>query len=235
MDATKMVDRNNFLISNDIAKNFPELRIGLVIARGLVNSHNEELEKLGKDAENKIRTELNIESLSDHSHILAWRMAYKNFGANPKKYIPTCEAIVRRVLDGEKIPAINTLVNCYLITELEYLLPCGGYDIDKVEGPINLRYSTGNEGFFPIGGKATEFTKPGEIIYCDNKSILTRRWNYKDSDYSKITTETKNIILMSEAPYKDIKTEVLKKFVIRLSNLIKDFCGGIVEYDIISL
>ncbi len=232
-----MVNNNKFFtISEEISNNFPELRLGIIRAMDLVNSsYNEELESLIRDAENKIRTNLSNELLSNHHHILTWRIAYKNFGANPKKYIPTCEAIVRRVLKGEKIPAINTIVNCYILAELEYLLPCGGYDIDKLEGNVNLRHSVGNEGFIPIGFKEIELTKPGEIIYCDNKRILTRKWNYRDSDVSKITIDTKNIILISEAPYKDIKTEILEMFLIRLSCLIKNFCGGTIEYNIISV
>lgn len=229
-----MTNINDFVISEEVYENYPDLRIGLVTGKNLLNKeHDERLEILTREAENKIRDQFSNESLSSHLHIVAWRNAYKKFGVKPKKYKPTCEALVHRILKGEKVPTINVIVNCYLLAELEYLLPCGGYDTNELEGNIKLRYSHGNEEFTPIGGKEIESTKAGEIIYADNKRILTRKWNYRDSDITKITAESQNIVLFSEAPSKDISTETLEKFTIRLSELLNDFCGGSMEYNVI--
>ncbi len=232
-----MIEKNNlFRISKEMAERYPDLKIGLVIGKDLVNrDYNEKLEKMTRATETKIRESLDLESLATHPHILAWRTAYKSSGVNPKKYTPTCEAIIRRVLNGEKVPTINVIVNCYLLTELEYFLPCGGYDIDKLEGNITLRYSSGNEEFIPIGGKENELTKAEEIVYSDSKRILTRKWNYRDSDATKITTETKNVILFFEAPSRNIETEALDGFTKRLSGLLINLCGGSIEYDIVGV
>jgi len=225
---------NFFLISEEIARNYPDLRIGLVTGKDMMNREcDENLEKLTRTAETRIREKLSIESLASHPHISAWKTAYKTFGVNPKKYMPTCEALIRRVLTGEKVPTINVIVNCYLLAELEYILPCGGYDLNKLEGTIILRPSAGNEQFTPIGAKEIELTKPQEIVYSDDRRILTRKWNYRDSDVTKITEGTKNMVLFSEAPFRDIPTEALEGFVRRLSSLLTEFCSGSVEYNIV--
>jgi len=225
-----------FIVSEKIAKMYPDLRIGIVIGESLLNNEKDErLEKLTREAEERIREFFSSNDLQEHPHIKAWRNAYKSFGVKPKKYRPSCEALIRRVLKGEKIPMINLAVNCYLLAELEFLLPCGGYDIESIDGDIFLRYSNGNEEFLPIKGKDIEYTKPGEIIYSDNSKVLTRRWNFRDSDLAKITVNTRNIVLFSEAPYTTITTETLSNFVRRLSELLREYCKGEVRYEIINV
>lgn len=223
-----------FIISEEIAKQYPDLRIGILVGEDLSNTeYDEKLKKLIRKTESRMREKLSVEEFSNHPHILAWRKAYRSFGVKPKKYRPTCEALVRRVLRGESLPWINKVVNCYLLTELEFLVPCGGYDVNKLEGDVYLRYSDGNEEFVPLGGKDVEFTKPREIIYSDDRKVLTRKWNYRDADVTKITAETKDIVLFSEAPFKDISTDALEGFLKRLSELLNQFCGGSTKYEII--
>jgi DNA/RNA-binding domain of Phe-tRNA-synthetase-like protein len=229
----------NFVISEQITKFYPHLRVGIITGKGLSNSEiNQELEQMTREAENQIRENFTTFSIGEHPYIKAWREIYKSFGVKPKDHRPTCEALIRRVLKGEKVPTINTIVNSYLLGELLFLLPCGGYDIDKVEGTIFLRYSVGNEEFVPIGGREIEFTTRGEIVYADDSKILTRRWNYRDSDLTKITLDTQNVILLIEAPSKDITTESLQEFLKTLSSLLTRFCSSsdtIINYNIVDV
>jgi DNA/RNA-binding domain of Phe-tRNA-synthetase-like protein len=61
--------------------------------------------------------------------IRAWREAYQAFKVNPKKFKPSAEALLRRVVKGSPVPWISKAVNAYLLAELSYLLPVGGYDL----------------------------------------------------------------------------------------------------------
>jgi len=92
-------------------------------------------------AEQQLRNRMSLETMLAQPNILAWQEAYRKFGVKPNKHKPTCEALLRRILKGDTLPTINTIVNCYLIAEMEHLLPCGGYDIDRVRGDIELRIS----------------------------------------------------------------------------------------------
>lgn len=226
----------DFTISEEIAESYPHLRIGVIKGLSLLNNEvNGELEQMVRKAESLIRENFTVETITAHPYIEAWRETYRSFGAKPKDYRPTCEALIRRVLKGQQLPTINRIVNCYLLAELEFLLPCGGYDIDKVDGALRIRYSKGNEEFIPIGAREIEFTKPGEVVYSDDSRILTRMWNYRDSDSTKITLDTQNVILMVEAPSRDISTKSLQCFLKRLSELLSEFCGGFAKSSVLNV
>jgi len=120
-----------FKISRNIASKYLDLKIAVLIATQLkVNTENEELKTLKRKVETEIRNKFTPKTLVKHPFIAAWRSTYRSFGVRPKKYKPTAEALIRRILHGETIPTINTLVDSYLIVECEHFLPCGGYDLE---------------------------------------------------------------------------------------------------------
>lgn len=217
----------NFNIDASVTNQFPELRIGVLVAHGIKNKLEKEfLEAEKREEERLVRTQYDIENLLKHPFVLIWREVYRNIGFNPKKKTPTAEALLSRIIKGGNIPRISTLVDSYLIAEVKFLLPFGGYDLDKINGDIALRLSKGKESFRPLGGNIDEYTNTNEVIYSDDEKVLTRIWNYKDCEYSKITLESQNIILLTEAPSYTIGTEHILHSLTHLKHLIERFCGG---------
>jgi len=177
--------------------------------------------------ENKVQSQnYNTLNLTEHPFIGAWRTTYRKFGVKAKDHKPSAEAMIRRILKGENIPHINTIVDCYLIIMCKYFLPLGGYDLDRIDGDIRLRYSSGGEEFTPIGVNEEELTNPNEIVYSDDSGILTRRWNYRDCEKTKITSKSKNVALFVEAGEKTIPTSEIEKVIFDLKTLLQNFCGG---------
>lgn len=216
-----------YIISEEIFEKYPQLKIGVVTGRGLnIKEKDEKLENLKKENIKLFLNRMSGKELAQEPNILAWRETYKSFGVKPKRHSPTAEALLKRVIKGDVFPVVNTAVDSYLAVELLTLLPIGGYDLSKVEGDITLRLSYGEEKFLPIGASQEEFTEKGEVVYSDNNNILTRRWNYRDADHSKITTDTKDIILISEAAYDTIQYEDLQNTVEKIAQYEKMFCEG---------
>jgi len=217
----------NLTIAEEIRNTYRDLRIGVVVASDIKNrAIDSELEEFKRKTEISIREKFTSDTLVNHPFIWAWRETYRSFGVKPKKYNPTCEALIRRILDGEKIPSINVAVDSYLLAEAEFMLPCGGYDLDRVSGDISLRFSKGLEKFYPLGSHEVEETNSGEVVYADRLRILTRKWNFRDCDFTKITTKSANIGLFIEAAKKEIPTEALERFTGRLKDLLRRFCEG---------
>jgi DNA/RNA-binding domain of Phe-tRNA-synthetase-like protein len=79
-----------------------------------------------------------------------------------------------------------------------------------LRGGLRLDVSPGGERFVPLGGGAEEATSPGEVVYRDDEQVVTRRWNYRDCDATKITDDTRQFILMVEAPSREITQEALQ-------------------------
>lgn len=216
-----------FVIAQDLIEKFPDMRIGVVTVAGMHNGEaNDEVEALKQDVAATFRKEMTSETLAKHPYILAWRETYRRFGVKPSDHRPTAEALLRRIVKGEAIPRISTAVDLYLAIETEFYLPIGGYDLKHVVGDIQLRFSSGDEAFFPIGSAVEEKTAPGEVVYADAEKVLTRRWNYRDCDAAKITQDSRDIVLFCEATLPEIPTEHLQHSIEKLAEYLRHFCGG---------
>lgn len=216
------------IISDAIREKYPDLRIALVVAKNVNNTeYLNGIEEFVKDSFMKFTRQYdNPKDLESHKNIIAWREIYRSFGINPKKRKPTAESLLARVIRSNYVPHISPAVDAYLCAEIAYCLPVGGYDLERISGDIVLRFSNGNEEFLGVGSEVSEVTNEGEVIYADDSRILTRCWNYKDCDYSKIDTGTTKLALFSEAPYSDISDEEAKETVEQISDNLQKFCGA---------
>ena len=125
-------------------------------------------------------------------------------------------------------------MNAYLSSEVPTLLPIGGYDIDTLEGDIILNLSAGNAIFTGFGAEQ-ELTFAGEIVYSDSKSVLTRRWNYRDAIRTQITENTKKIILMTEAPSGAVSNDLINQTLNEMRIQIFNSCGGEIQTEILDV
>ena len=190
---------------------FPDATVGIIQGRAVSvrPESNGLLTVLRNKALLSLRAKLGGEGELQHDHIEAWREAYRLFGVNPKKHRPTHESLARRILRDGHWPTINSVVDVYLANQAEWLLPHGGYDCSKICWPVRLTRSAGNEVFEPLGG-GQEVTDPGEVIYRDGNRVLTRRWNCRDCDATKITETTAEFVLMIESPTARIPAAVVE-------------------------
>ena len=209
-----------------VINEYPDIHIGLLIGKNMDNKRQlPELYQLQKNAIKKAYTEIGDQLPTKHPHIASWRELYRSFGTKPGDYRPSAEALIRRCLKEEKLPRINNAVDLYNLVSVEHVIPMGGFDLDHVDGDIYLRYSDGGEQFIPLGPSDPEKTYQGEVVYADDSRILTRRWNYRDSDSTKITEETKNLVMFLDAS-PAISIDKVYSAIEELKELYAKHCGG---------
>ena len=75
------------------------------------------------------------------------RSLYKALGLDPTKTRPSNEALVRRVLKGEALSRVNTLVDALNLCSLRYQLPFGLYDLSRIRPPVVLRKGRPGESY----------------------------------------------------------------------------------------
>lgn len=218
----------NLVISDAIRVKYPELRIGLVLAQDVSNmSYQEGLEKFVQQTFTKFVHKFESpKDLDDNKNILAWQEIYRSFGINPKKKKPTAESLLARAIRSNYVPHINAAVDAYLCAETLYYLPIGGYDLTKITGDIVLKLAAGGEEFMGVGSEALEYTNEGEVIYADDARVLTRCWNYRDCDYSKIDNDTTTLALFCEAPLAEISDDEVKGTIDQIAENLQRFCGA---------
>jgi len=217
-----------FGITDEIFSQYPDLRVGVVVGHGLDIRPGhpllpEHIERLRRSLSERVGDR----PLSEFPNIAAWRETYRSFGVNPRKFTPTAEALLSRLLKNKPFPNINTAVDAYLLVEMETMLPIGGYDLRKLSGDVTLRRSPGGEAFEPLGsGGAVETTTGNEMVYADHLRVLTRNWNYRDAETTKISEETTDIVLACEAALGAIDTVDIEATVKGIVAYESMFCGG---------
>jgi len=187
-------------VSEAVCRAFPRLRIAVIVARGFdghepwPETDNElaALEKAAGDGHARPAGESDL-------HIAAWYAAYRAFGTNPKRERPSVDALRRRLARSARIPRINAAVDCYNLVSVSHGVPAGAFDLDAVHGDIMVGFAAGHEEFTPLGEPGTtEHPRPGEVIYADRTSVLTRHWNHRDAERTKVTGNSRNIVFLLE-------------------------------------
>lgn len=219
----------NIIVDSKIFEKYPDFKRGLVIISDINNStENEAIESLIKK-EIKEKVGFDYKNLPE---VLAWNEAHRQFGSNPNNYPPSIKSLLERVVKGKNIPFINSVVAAFNLISLKYLIPCGGDDLDKIEGDICLGFAEGNEKFRPIGSEEDENPIAGEVIYFDTPSrrVMCRRWNWRNGDFAKITEKSKKILLNVEG-VGPISAETIIKARDELAKILTDHCSAKTSLD----
>ena len=216
----------SYRIADGVFARFPEYRRGVVLAYDVRNGNSPaELVKILRDEEVVAREKLTVETLTAEPRLASWREAFRQLGYKPGDFRPSIEALLRRVLRGQELPAINALVDIGNIVSLRYLLPVGGHAIDKLEHDIALRPADGSETFVPFGSEEIEHPTPGEFVFVEGNQVLTRRWIWRQANHSLTLPETTAIEFNIDGlpPVISIDVEAAGRDIMEL---VKHFCGG---------
>jgi DNA/RNA-binding domain of Phe-tRNA-synthetase-like protein len=210
----------------EVFDRYPDAYVGVLVAEDIEVVHSDAgLERVKAEALQAAEDKLGGESATRHPFIASWREMYRSFGTKPGDYRPSAEALVRRALKMGSLPTINTAVDAYNAVSVRHLIPMGGFDTDRVAGDIRLRFSPGGEEFTPLGSDKTEQTYLGEVVYADDERILTRRWNYRDCDETKITEGTRNAVLFADGS-EGVPRSAVEDALLDLERVLRGVCGG---------
>lgn len=91
------------------------------------------------------------------------RKLYQAFSIDPTKYRPSSEALWRRIKKGFDFPFVNPFVDLTNYLSLKYQVPYGLYDLDKIEGDIEITQGTEADSYQGIRK---------DIVSLDSKILL---------------------------------------------------------------
>jgi DNA/RNA-binding domain of Phe-tRNA-synthetase-like protein len=188
-----------FRIDESFHSLFPTAHIGMVVADGIDNqrNHEEAAAELQAAVAAGVAT-VDAETLAAHPAIAPWREAYRRFGMKPSRYHSSIESLLRSA-HGRGIRGVNPLVDAYNAISLRHLLPCGGEDLDAIQGDLRLTVAHGGEPFVPLGATEESPPAPGEVVYADEAGIVCRGWNWREAHRTRLTERTTRAVLVIEA------------------------------------
>lgn len=221
----------SYSIAPEIFERFPGYVRGVVIAHEVTNgSSPAELVQMLREAEESVRARVSLEQIAEEPRIKSWREAYRSFGAKPAEFRSSVEAMARRALRGDELPAINTLVDIGNVMSLRHLIPAGGHAIDLLNGDIELRFATGDEEFVAFGTETMEHPLPGEVVFVEGNIVLTRRWTWRQGNHTLTLPETTAIEFNVDG-LPPVTRDDIEAACAEVSELIERFCGGTSRID----
>jgi DNA/RNA-binding domain of Phe-tRNA-synthetase-like protein len=175
----------------------------------------------------EIQSRYSLEQVRNEPVFRAYRDFFWSVGVDPTKTRPASEALVRRILSGGKIPAINTAVDAYNLASVRSGIPIAAFDADTLAGDLTLRFAGEGEGFLGIGMERPVVLMKNQVIMTDAEQIIAI-YPYRDSDTTKVTQKTRNIrIITCGVP--NIRREQLIEAYDLCAGYLKEYAGGIPE------
>lgn len=183
-------------IDENVRMRFPTLKAILHAISGIaVEKNNPELDEFKESVYSRVRERYNLDSLPQVPIFRAYRDFFWRVGVDPTKIRPSAEALIRRILAGKSIPSVNTLVDAYNLASVETGVALAVFDLSRVTGNMRMRFANNGEKFLGIGMQDPMTLRGVEVVVSDEERLVAVH-PYRDADYSKITLEARDAVLM---------------------------------------
>ncbi|HXT20422.1 MAG TPA: phenylalanine--tRNA ligase beta subunit-related protein [Thermoanaerobaculia bacterium] len=185
-------------IAPEVFALIPGLRVVVVVADELTAARPQEADARWSAAWSRVHASFGFANPQSHPHVQAWRVSMKGAGASHKEYPTSVEALVRRALKSPQPFRINPYVDFYNSVSLEHVVPAGGYDLDSLPGPLELRLTRVGDSFQALDAATPEPVPAGELAYACGSQVVTRHLVWRQSRLGLVTAETRSALFLSE-------------------------------------
>lgn len=203
---------------------FPQGQINVLVVKGVDNhfqaGQEDSLKQLLSEASQTAQQFVQAESISENPVVAQWREAFGQFKTK-KGARSSIEALLKRAKQGREFLPINSLVDIYNSVSLKYGVPCGGEDIEQLQGDLHLGKAQGGEAFFPLGAEKDAPALEGEIIYYDEAGAVCRCLNWREAKRTMLTEKTTKAVFFIEAINSE-QAERANEAAAELSKLFKE-------------
>lgn len=170
----------------------------------------------------RVRGVYEPESLSAHPTAAALRALFRAAGCDPTRYRPSSEALLRRVLKGEDLPAIHPLVDLNNCLSVELAIPCCIVAEGSFAPPVTLRAGRAGESYDSLRGP---FNLEGKPLLEDPEGPFGTP--ITDSQRVKVTPETSRAWLVAYLPRGLVTPQAAREALDRL--LAEEPVAAVVE------
>lgn len=209
-------------IDRAVLEAYPEVAVAVLVARGLTGGEDwPEAVSLLNALESDVASGAWTAPDEADERIASWHAVYRKFSANPRRVRPSVDALCRRLTRTGRLPRINGPVDAYNAVSVRNGLPAGAFDLDAVQGDVVVRIGAEGDRFTPLGepDEVEEVSGP-EVVYADEVSVLTRFWNHRDADRTKVTPDTKNAVFILESARGAANTAALEQAMPQLAEIV---------------
>ncbi len=138
-------------ISPQLKQKCPQMALGIIFCDVKNSEKNDGLWNEISSVSQQIRVQCTLDNIKTNANIMATRKIYSACGKEPGRYRPSAEALMRRIVKGDSLYQINTLVDLVNLVSLKTGYSIGGFDYRYVNGNIVAGIGMANELYTGIG------------------------------------------------------------------------------------
>src|ERR1700688_5309574 len=155
----------------------------------------EALAELRRRAAARARSRFELARLPEDASAAPVRAVSRAAACDPTRYRPSSEALLRRVLKGEELPAIQPLVDLNNCLSIDLAVPCSVAAEGSFAPRVSLRAGTPGEAFASLRGP---FHLEGKPLLADAGGPFSTP--ITDSERIKVREDTRRAWLVAYLP-----------------------------------
>lgn len=180
-----------FYLNKDISSINHQLKIGIIHYTKIVVSESPQMLK-GRIQlfQEYLYFEFQETPITERAGIAEWRNVWKSFGKDPNRYRHSAESLMRRIAKQNYLKPFHLAVDLNNFFSLQYEIPIGIYDAEKIVGDIEINIGNEETGYEGLNGR---YNSLKNILYSKDQEGPFGS-PFVDSKRTSVTTDTTEAI-----------------------------------------
>lgn len=150
-------------INQSLLTQHPELKFGIIHYTKIVVAESPQMIKGRMQLyQENLYIEMQENPVTHREGIAEWRRLWKKLGADPNRYRHSAESLMRRISKQNYLTPYHSGVDLNNFFSLQYEIPVGLYDVDKLQGDIEIALGNEDTGYEGLNGR---FNSLNNILY----------------------------------------------------------------------
>lgn len=207
----------------------PDFKLGIIEYRNITVGESPQMLKGRLQLfQESIYFELENKHVTELPGIQEWRTIFKKTGKDPNRYRHSAEALYRRVKKQNYLSSVQSATDLNNFFSLQYQVPMGVYDLDLLNGQVEIRIGEEHEEYIGLNGRKNSLHRL--IISSDQLGPFGSP--FVDSERTAVTYNTKNALqILYLQPSSDL--DHAKKLTEALMSMFTQIHGGEASYRIL--
>lgn len=178
-------------IQRHIKEILPDFKIGTIHYNNITVSESPQMLKGRLQLfQEQLYFDLEDKDITHFPGLLEWQLVWKALGSSPSRYRPSAEALFRRIKKQNYLSSIHSAVDMNSFLSLQYEIPLGLYDADKINGDVEIALGTEDDQFEGLNNRIN--TLDNILVSKDASGAFGSP--YVDSTRTAVTENTKNAL-----------------------------------------
>ena len=215
-------------VNAEAAESYPSLVTGFAIIKGVkVEESSPALRELMDETFEKAKPASNDE-INNSTKVVSYRNAIKQSGISWHSRRPTMDALLRRLVKGQRPPFINNIADIGNMMAVKHHMSQGLFDLDTIAFPIYFGESKEGQEVVVFGSDEPLKLKDGEICYFDQKGPFQIDLCWRDAQRTSVKENTTNLLVQTDGIL-DVSREDVETMLKDFTETIIKYAGGTVE------